>query len=228
MAGSQSSMPSQSIAEFVPAFLALGHETAFVHRRGYRVRRWSYAEVAHLAYGFARELEVRQVAKGDRVLLWGESGPEWVAAFLGCALRGAVVVPIDHIAAPEFADRVAREVDPKLVMLSRDVRVAPEVNAIPRLVLEELEEALSQRNGEVVPGADVSATDPLEIVFTSGTTAEPKGVVLSHGNVLSNLAPIAREIEKYRKYERIFHPLRFMNALPLSHVFGQFLGIFIP
>src|SRR5581483_1338293 len=75
---------------------------------------------------------------------------------------------------------------------------------------------------------ELQPSDTLEIVFTSGTTAEPKGVVLSHGNVLSNLEPIAREIEKYRKYERIVHPLRFLNALPLSHVFGQFLGIFIP
>jgi len=53
-------------------------------------------------------------------------------------------------------------------------------------------------------------------------------VVLSHGNVVGNLAPIEAEIAKYLKYERFVHPLRFLNLLPLSHVFGQFLGIFIP
>ncbi len=74
----------------------------------------------------------------------------------------------------------------------------------------------------------IQPSDPLEIVFTSGTTAEPKGVVLSHANVVGNLAPIADEIAKYLKYERFVHPLRFLNLLPLSHVFGQFLGIFIP
>jgi long-chain acyl-CoA synthetase len=68
----------------------------------------------------------------------------------------------------------------------------------------------------------------LQIVFTSGTTSEPKGVVITHGNVLANLEPIEREIGKYRKYEKWFHPLRFLNLLPLSHVFGQFLGLFIP
>ena len=221
-------MVSQSIADFVPAFQALGRETAFVHRHGYRVRRWSYGDVARLAYRFAQELEERQIAKGDRILLWGESGPEWVGAFLGCALRGVVVVPMDHIAAPEFADRVAGEVDPKFAVLSRDVRPGPAVASVPMLRLEDLEETLSGREAEAVPSTEIASSDALEIVFTSGTTAEPKGVVLTHGNVLSNLAPIAREIEKYRKYERIFHPLRFMNALPLSHVFGQFLGIFIP
>jgi long-chain acyl-CoA synthetase len=221
-------MPSESIAEFVPAFLKLGDDTAYVDRRGYRTRRWSYAEVAQLAYRFARDLQAREIGIGARVLLWGESGPEWVAVFLGCALCGVVVVPMDHIAAPEFADRVAAEVEPKLTVLSRDVVPGPLVGATPRIVLEDLVGSLEQHSGEPLESVAVNGSDPLEIVFTSGTTAEPKGVVLSHGNVLSNLGPIAREIEKYRKYERIFHPLRFMNALPLSHVFGQFLGIFIP
>ena len=70
--------------------------------------------------------------------------------------------------------------------------------------------------------------DIVEIVFTSGTTAEPRGVVITHGNILANLEPLEREIGKYLKYERIFHPIRFLNLLPLSHVFGQFLGIFLP
>ena len=67
-----------------------------------------------------------------------------------------------------------------------------------------------------------------EIVFTSGTTAEPKGVVLTHANVLANVTPLEAEIRKYLKYERLVHPIRFLNLLPLSHVFGQFLGIFLP
>ena len=72
------------------------------------------------------------------------------------------------------------------------------------------------------------ASDPVEIVFTSGTTAEPRGVVFTHGNLLANLEPIEKEIERYRRYERIVHPLRFLDLLPLSHVFGQLLGIFLP
>ncbi len=221
-------MASRTIAEFAPAFLKLGDETAYVHRRGYRTVRWSYAAVAQLAYRFARELQARKIENKARILLWGESGPEWVAVFLGCALRGVVVVPMDHIAAPEFADRVAAEVEPALAVLSRDTSPGSQVAAIPRLILEELPDRLAAYAGDPGPGLQVEPADVLEIVFTSGTTAEPKGVVLSHGNVLSNLEPIAREIDKYKKYERMVHPLRFLNALPLSHVFGQFLGIFIP
>ena len=67
-----------------------------------------------------------------------------------------------------------------------------------------------------------------EILFTSGTTAEPRGVVLTHGNFLANLEPLERGIDPYRKYERWFHPLRFVSPVPLSHVFGQFMALFVP
>ncbi len=52
--------------------------------------------------------------------------------------------------------------------------------------------------------------------------------MITHGNVLGNIAPLENEIQKYLKYERFVHPVRFLNLLPLSHVFGQFLGIFLP
>src|SRR5207302_829010 len=96
------------------------------------------------------------------------------------------------------------------------------------VLLEELREHVAQRSGERHEGVTVAPAEPIEIVFTSGTTAEPKGVVISHGNVLSNVAPLETEIRKYLKYERWVHPVRFLNLLPLSHVFGQFLGIFLP
>ena len=206
-------------------FAELGRETAFVYRRGYRTLRWTYADVARTAHQFARELESRGIVKGDRILLWGDNSAEWVTAFFGCALRGIIVVPMDRTASPDFARRVAQQTSAKLSICSREL-----LNLLPSpvIALEDLAELVGKKDASPCSSPPINSTDPLEIVFTSGTTAEPKGVVLSHGNVLSNLAPLQQEIAKYRRYERIVHPLRFLNLLPLSHVFGQFLALFIP
>jgi long-chain acyl-CoA synthetase len=82
--------------------------------------------------------------------------------------------------------------------------------------------------GSITSDVAVGRDDMLQIVFTSGATADPKGVVITHGNVLANVAPLERGMQDYLKYERLVHPLRFLNLLPLSHVFGQFLGMFLP
>ena len=176
------------------------------------------------AYRFARELEVRGIERNDKVLLWGENCAEWVAAFFGCVLRGVVVVPIDKIAASDFAQRVAQQVDAKLCVSGEN----NDVPGLPRFDLANLWEKVSQYSADPVASPNLTRDDIVEIVFTSGTTAEPRGVVITHGNILANLEPLEREIGKYLKYERIFHPIRFLNLLPLSHVFGQFLGIFLP
>ncbi len=196
------------------------------YRRGYRMETWTYARIAERANCVARELEFRGIGKGDAVLLWGENSPEWIVAFFGCLLRGAVTVPIDHGSTAGFAARVAREVNAKLVFHSRALTDAGRAeNAI---ILESLCELTEHRGSSPYPDPSLSRQDTLEIIFTSGTTGEPRGVVITHGNVLANIEPVEREIQKYLRYERIFHPLRFLNLLPLSHVFGQMLGIFIP
>ncbi len=216
----------QSLIDFVARYAARGNEVAVRYRRGYRMETWTYAQIAQQANCVARELESRGVGQGDAVLLWGENSPEWIIAFFGCLLRGAVTVPIDHGSTAEFAARVAREVNAKLAFRSRAL---PDAGlADHSIVLESLAELTAQRDSSPYAAPPLSRQDTLEIIFTSGTTAEPRGVVISHGNVLANIEPVEREIQKYLRYERVFHPLRFLNLLPLSHVFGQMLGIFIP
>ena len=217
-------MERRSLVDYLGHFLQRGHDTAYVQRRGYRTVRWSYRHVADLAFQFARELDTRKITKGNRILLWGPNSAEWVGVFLGCALRGVVVVPMDDVATPDFALRVHEQVGAKLLVCSAEHAQ----QSIPMLTLETLPEAMASHSPAAYPSAEVKPADTLEIVFTSGTTAEPKGVVITHGNVIANVAPLELEIRKYLKYERWVHPVRFLNLLPLSHVFGQFLGIFLP
>lgn len=207
-------------------YAANGAEIALRYRRGYRTETWTYAQVAAESNRTARELGARGIGRGDVVVLWGENSPEWIIAFFGCLLGGTVIVPIDHASTPEFAARVTRETSAKLIFRSRG---APETDlAIPAILLDSLTDITKHHDSSPYASPPLKREDTLQIIFTSGTTAEPRGVVISHGNVLANIEPIEREIAKYIRYERPFHPLRFLNLLPLSHVFGQMLALFIP
>jgi long-chain acyl-CoA synthetase len=217
-------MEHRSLASFFENFGQNGSECAFVNRRGYRAERWSYAEVYERASGLGHELEQRGLSKGDRALLWAENSAEWVVAFIACVLAGVVVVPIDDAASSDFARRVAAQVQAKAVFCSR--QHAGDLREQSPFIVGELGKGLKAASSFRSP--ELNHSDILQIVFTSGTTAEPKGVVITHGNVLANIGPLEEEIRKYLKYERWVHPIRFLNLLPLSHVFGQFLALYLP
>src|SRR5579864_7064024 len=131
-------MARESLLEYLESFERRGAEVAYVQRRGYRSVRASYHDVARRAAQFARWLEAKQVGAGDRVLLWGEDSAEWAVALWGCALRGAVAVPMDRIAASEFALRVREQTAVKLVIGSWELLSTFDGVAVTRLGFEEL------------------------------------------------------------------------------------------
>jgi long-chain acyl-CoA synthetase len=131
---------------------------------------------------------------------------------------------MDHGSSTDFVLSVFRQVDANLLICSRD-HAQP---GLPSLFFEEFQESLARHSRAAFAPENITREDALEIVFTSGTTAQPKGVVITHGNVLANISPLEDQIRSHLKYERFVHPVRFLNLLPLSHVFGQFLGMYLP
>src|SRR5712692_822792 len=242
LAGQHNPMPRPNLLSLFDDFRGHSRDVAVVQRRGYRRESWTYNKLAGIAVRAAQGLKQRSIRTGDRVLLWGPNSAEWMAAFWGCLLRGAVAVPMDDGATPGFAARVARETSARLIFASEGKPVLDP--AIPTLNLEDLADTPSDPYVVVASHHDPRqaplpiyqslADEPItrnhiaQILFTSGTTAEPRGVVLTHGNFLANLEPLERGIDPYRKYERLFHPLRFVSLVPLSHVFGQFMTLFVP
>ena len=216
------------LASLVEEFLRNADQTAVVAHRGVRRYHTTYGELALLAGRFAAELDRRAIAPGERIVLWGANSAEWISAFFGCLLRGVIAVPLDAAGSPEFASRVVQDVAPKLIVGDPNlIHHLSGADGIPHLWLFELNTHLPAQPNYAVSEA-VTPQTPFQIVFTSGTTSEPKGIVHTHANVLSSVGPIEREMQKYRKYERWVHPLRFLHTLPLSHVFGQFMGLWLP
>jgi long-chain acyl-CoA synthetase len=102
--------------------------------------------------------------------------------------------------------------------------IAPEAGC-PVFPFREVLDSRSAAADSFVPAAE---TDMAEVLFTSGATGDPKGVTITHRNILANLKPIDQGIEPWRKYMGPFSPIRFLNLLPLSHMFGQAMAAFIP
>ncbi|MBS1841634.1 MAG: AMP-binding protein [Acidobacteria bacterium] len=209
-------------------FARFGGDAAVVQRRGYRREKRTYAELRANALAWSKLLAERGIEAGDRVLLWGANSAEWIACFWAIQLRGAIAVPMDAAANAEFARKAIGNAGVKLILQERGLA---EFNLeIPALFFDETEPM--PKTARVREANVTSSAGPrnaiAEILYTSGTTAEPRGVVLTHGNFLANLEPIEKGIEEYRKYERWLHPLRFVSLVPLSHVFGQFMTLFVP
>jgi long-chain acyl-CoA synthetase len=140
-------------------------------------------------------------------------------------LRGVLAVPLDAAGAADFAARVAADVSPKLAV--GDAALVNQLPIeIPRLLFEDWPQALPSTEAAAIDG--LGKQTPLQILFTSGTTGDPKGVVITHGNVLASIGPIEQGAQPYMRYERLIHPLRILHTLPLSHVFGQTMGLWIP
>ncbi len=215
-------MARDTLLHFFSDFAGLPEEF-LIHDDGFRARHFRYDQIAHLARAFATRLRTAGIAKNDKVILYGENRPEWIIALWGCLLEGVVAVPIDYRSDPEFVNRIDQIVQARAILTGDEVVVpaSPKIWKLASLI-------------EARPDAQAAASPAIEkdqlaeILFTSGATAEPKGVLITHRNILANIVPVEGEVNKYRRYARPFHPVRFLNLLPLSHMFGQAMATFIP
>ncbi|MEF8941926.1 MAG: AMP-binding protein [Desulfohalobiaceae bacterium] len=212
-----------TLGDLIEQMPRLGGREAIRDSTGYRTRTYSYSELRDLIAEYCAYFAERGLAKGDRLVLWAESCAEWVAAFWAGAALGVELVPLESRFSGEFMESVARETGAALTLVDGNRDVSGLSVAFLRLT-----DLPTPKGRAGMPRTRIEPEDVLEIIYTSGTTGRPKGVVHRHKNICADLRPIFREMGRYTPFLRPFQPIRVLNLLPLSHMFGQSLGLFIP
>lgn len=192
-----------------------GQKIALSIRAGLRDDTWSYRRLWQAANAVASCLhDDFAVAPGARIVVWAPNSPQLVATYFGAMLAGVVLVPLDPYSTPQFILATAERTDAAAIIsgfpaplgsTQRIVRLADLAFDVPSLF----------------SGQRPNPEDTAEIVFTSGTTGNPKGVCLSHANIVANVKAGTSIIPPDSAY-------RLLSVLPLSHMFEQTAGLYLP
>ena len=175
---------------------------------GNQMATLTYQALQERVFAFAGYLQQQHLTGGERIMIWSASRSNWLIAYLGALLAGMVVVPLDSNSKEDFLQRIATATEAKFLLtthkqfqeLHEPSFSFIDIDALPQGILDE------SKLPEIKPN------DLAELVFTSGTTGQPKGVMLSHRNIASNAIAALNVIN--------VHPQdRALSILPLSHMF---------
>jgi long-chain acyl-CoA synthetase len=192
---------------------------ALMIRPFFRTRTWRYRDLAKTVPRAARVLADAGLEPGDRAILWAVNRPEWGIAFLTIAHAGGVAVPLDVRHTVDFGRKIVAQTGARLVVASRQTEASARQLGLPIVWVETLPD-LARRAEPMAPVA-VTGASLAEIVFTSGTTGEPKGAMLTHGNLMAS-ATAMTQVLAFGERDRL------LSVLPLSHLYEQVLGLIAP
>lgn len=190
----------------------------FIYRTGIRRFIFTYSEIYDLSLKMVSFLEEKNIGKGDRVALWAGNSPWWAVSYFGIVARGAIVVPIDFISGKERAQTIARLSGTKLIIQSS--YKLEKLTNLDSVIIEDLQ-FLLEKFRPISKLAALTPKDIAEIVYTSGTTGDPKGVILTHKNIATNIIQAYNHIVIKSRFT-------FLSVLPLSHMFEQTVGFLTP
>ncbi|MDR1955408.1 MAG: AMP-binding protein [Treponema sp.] len=210
-------------------------KTAILYRSGKQreFTTWSFKRFATECRRIARGLLAAGLHKGDRVALWAENRPEWMAVWMGTAIAGLTIVPIDFLISEPECHNILTITKSRAFFYSLRKRefahsLASKGIALPVTVClsgegSDAYDAFGvHAEGTALPQVeDLAEQDPVSIVFTSGTTGFAKGVTLHHKGIIANASAA---IQSLRAYERDV----FINVLPLHHTYPTTCSFIAP
>ncbi|GAC1565951.1 MAG: hypothetical protein NVS3B14_05490 [Ktedonobacteraceae bacterium] len=169
---------------------------------------YTYAELQAKVHRFSGYLQEQHIAKGDRILIWGASRINWMVAFLGTLLAGGVLVPLDVNSKQDFLERIAQTTEANYLITTQKQYATLKNPSLTSIDLDNLPQGAF--DAAALP--EIGGDDLAELVFTSGTTGQPKGVMLSHWNIVSDTMASLQVVD-------IHSDDRTLSILPLSHTF---------
>jgi len=208
-----------TIACYVKTLVEKYRDRPAIHfKSAFRTFSFSYREMYRRSLGVANYLAQQGINKGDRILVWSYNGQEYASILLGCALSGVVVVPIDFSSKADFVSLIAEKVGARHLFHSKR-RPFPHTSS-SHLYVEDFDRELAAIS---ITKTDFGVRDEdiYEIVYTSGTTSDPKGVILTNKNIVSNIMHIAEVMP-------ISSDNSCLSILPLSHMLEQVPGLLYP
>ena len=188
---------------------------------------WSYRELDRRSRLAAWRLRALGLAPGDRLLTWSPSTPDLPAAYFGAMRAGLIFVPLDLRMSPDAVEGIVKASGARHLILGTG-RDAPDpreaglasfpTTAVDALTAEPDPSFPSDWETRLAGWAAPAPSDVFELVFTSGTTGTPKGVMLAHDNVVASI----------ESFHRIVPPMehRLVSLLPLSHLLEQAVGLY--
>ena len=221
------SLPIQTISEMIEFTVNKNAENiAFLTPRDGDLYQLTYYQVLDRIKKLARHLRDLGIGKGDHVAIIGENRPEWGISFFAVSWIGAVAIPLDARASLSDYKFIMDFSSTKALILSGSFykgikSISEELKSLKHLILMDQMDDITNKYSMGIEKKDMGPDDLLEILFTSGTTGDPKGVMLSHGNIMSNVSDINKVIE-YGPTDRAF------SILPIHHCYECTAGLISP
>lgn len=186
---------------------------------------YTYAEMGAACRNLDRLLDSYGVGVGDRVAVLAENMPEWMIVFFGATAFGRVIVPILPDCSANEVHNILSHSQSKAVFASARQMAKIDAEKLPSLVLladiENLDSVAPGPAGSSVSAHMASASDLAAIIYTSGTSGNAKGVMLSHRNLCGNMFS-ASHVE-YADHNDVW-----LSILPMGHTFEMSLGMLYP
>lgn len=192
--------------------------TVFVEKQKYRTKIWTFNDLFEKTNQAVEYLDNMHLKKGDKIVICAPNSPYWATLFFACAIKGIVVVPLDMNSSSEFIKKAMGQTKPKFIFISKFMAQAPDIKS-NKVYIEDFKSDLSSAlAAKPVRDIDIKPDDILLIAYSSGSTGDPKGVILTHKNICAN-------IHSLQKYMIIYPTHRSISIVPLSHLLELSCGL---